>query len=171
MKIIILGPVASGKTTLAKVLSEETNIPFFQMDEIVHDDIHQVKRDDEEQKKLINSIIKKNKEWIIEGMPRNQLDLLASNATSILYLNVSKKKLRKRLWLRSLKIKLGLEKANYQLDKELYQRMLNYIKEEDNHTLKEVSQKYPSKVIILKNQKEIEIFLKALKEGEILKYQ
>ena len=171
MKIVILGPVASGKTTLAKELSEEIGIPFFQMDEIVHDDENQVKRDEQEQRKMINEIIHKNKEWIMEGMPRNHLEVLAANATSIIYLYKNKKELKRSLFLRTLANKLGIIKVKYKVDKNLYNRMKEYIENEDHSTLKELTKKYSSKLIIIKNKKELEVFKTALKEGEILKYQ
>ncbi|OOC61399.1 EutP/PduV family microcompartment system protein [Paenibacillus ihbetae] len=50
-KILIMGSVASGKTTLARRLSEQLHIPWFELDAIVH---HQTstgryKRTEEEQ--------------------------------------------------------------------------------------------------------------------------
>lgn len=38
MKILVIGIVASGKTTLAKKLSKESNIEHYEIDTIVHDD-------------------------------------------------------------------------------------------------------------------------------------
>jgi adenylate kinase family enzyme len=38
-KIYIVGIVASGKTTFAKQLSKITGIPWYELDNIVHDDI------------------------------------------------------------------------------------------------------------------------------------
>lgn len=171
MKIVVLGPVASGKTTLAEKLSQEIGIPVFHMDEIVHDDEHDTKRTDEEQRQMINDIIRKEKEWIIEGMPRNQLEVLASNATTIIYLYVDKKELKWRFWWRCLKIKRGVMKVKYKMNNQLYHRMKKYIEEDNHETLKELQKKYSSKLIIIRNKKEEEIFFKALKEGEILKYQ
>ena len=37
MKILILGVVASGKTTLAKRMSEENNINYYEIDSIIKD--------------------------------------------------------------------------------------------------------------------------------------
>ena len=44
MKTLIVGGVGSGKTTLAKYLSNYFDIPFFSIDNIVHDDTKGVKR-------------------------------------------------------------------------------------------------------------------------------
>ena len=43
-KIYIIGPVGSGKTTLAKCLSKKYNIPYYELDKVVHDDIKHCKR-------------------------------------------------------------------------------------------------------------------------------
>ena len=171
MKTLILGPVASGKSTLARNLSKECSIPSFELDKIVHDDEKKIKREEQEQRKIINKIIRENKEWIIEGMPRTHLEVLSSAATTILYLDISKKKLRKNLFLRHLKIKLGLLKVGYKADKKLYKMMLEYIEKENYEDRKFVMTKYPSKIIILKNKKEIKKFYDAMREGEIIKYQ
>ena len=171
MKILVLGPVASGKTTIARDLIKELNLPEFSIDYIVHDDEKNVVRTEEEQRKMINDIIKQNKEWIIEGMPRTHLEVLASAATTILYLDVEKKELRKRLFFRIWKNKLGIEKVGYKVDKKLIQRMKDYIENDNKEVLNECMKKYPSKLIILKNKKEYQSFINALKNGEELKYQ
>ena len=36
MKIYIIGAVASGKTTLAKTLSDRLEIPYYSLDKVVH---------------------------------------------------------------------------------------------------------------------------------------
>ena len=46
MKILIVGPVGTGKTTYAKRISEESNIKCWEIDSIVHDDKNSIKRDD-----------------------------------------------------------------------------------------------------------------------------
>ena len=171
MKILVLGPVASGKTTVARQLIKETNLPEFSIDYIVHDDEENRVRTEEEQRKIINDIIKQNKEWIIEGIPRTHLEVLASNATTIIYLYKEKKELKRSLFLRTIANKLKIIKVNYKVDKELYKRMREYIDKEDHSTLKELTKKYPSKLVIIKNKKELEVFRTALREGEILKYQ
>lgn len=70
-KILIIGIVASGKTTLAKRLSKTLNIPWFELDCIVH---HQTeneryKRTPEEQIAAIESIDRRGS-WIFEGTDR-----------------------------------------------------------------------------------------------------
>ena len=77
MKIVILGPVASGKTTLSKTLAERLQIPRYEIDEIVHNDETKEKRTKQEQQEILNKILKEKDEWIIEGMPRSHLEVLS----------------------------------------------------------------------------------------------
>ena len=44
MKILIIGPVASGKTTVAKKISEHTGIKHYEIDSIVHNDKNNIKK-------------------------------------------------------------------------------------------------------------------------------
>lgn len=43
MKILIIGIVASGKTTLAEKLSNKLKIKYYEIDSIVHDDKNNLK--------------------------------------------------------------------------------------------------------------------------------
>ena len=58
MKTLIVGGVGSGKTTLAKYLSNYFDIPFFSIDSIVYDENNK-KRDVLEQNSLANKINRK----------------------------------------------------------------------------------------------------------------
>lgn len=90
----------------------------------------------------INKIIKENKEWIIETPLINNLPIIASQANYIILIKEEKNK----RFLRSLKE--GME--------------FNKLSKEEKDLLK----KYPSKIIILKNKKEIEKCLEAMKKDE-----
>ena len=86
MKILIIGIVASGKTTLAKTLSRESGICHYEIDSIVHDDLNNRKRSIDEQLEIINHI-NKNKDWIIEGTLRKNLDVLLEFADKIIFID------------------------------------------------------------------------------------
>lgn len=53
MKLLIIGSVANGKTTLAKKLEKKYNIKMYEIDSIVHNDKYNVKRTVEEHKQLL----------------------------------------------------------------------------------------------------------------------
>ncbi|EGT3616940.1 hypothetical protein FHH43_11970 [Clostridium perfringens] len=84
MKILIFGIVASGKTTLAKKLSKELSIPYFEDDCIAWGflDGKRYKHSDEEQKSIIEKI-DKNESWIIEGTYRKSQQLTYDLANQV----------------------------------------------------------------------------------------
>ena len=57
MKTLIIGNLGSGKTTLAEKIGKMYEIPFFSIDNIVHDDTKGVKRTNQEQIDIINNSI------------------------------------------------------------------------------------------------------------------
>lgn len=112
MKILIIGSVASGKTTFAKKLSKELNIDYYEIDSIVHDDENNKKRTPNEQRKIIDKINKFDN-WIIEGTLRKNLFYLLDYADKIIYLDIPINIRKKRIITRFIKQKLKLEKSNY----------------------------------------------------------
>lgn len=71
-KILILGIVASGKTTLAKEISQKINIPWYELDTIVHHETPhgRNKRTPDEQIAVIQDI-DRHGAWIFEGTDRH----------------------------------------------------------------------------------------------------
>lgn len=97
-KILISGIVASGKTTLAKRLSEAMNIPWYELDSIVY---HQTateryKRTAEEQIEVINHIDRSGT-WIMEGTDRKSYRCLFDMADTVIFLDPP-------LWKRRIRI-------------------------------------------------------------------
>lgn len=74
LKIDIVGSVASGKTTLARKISKEFNIPHYEKDNVVwkRTPSGDVKKTPQERDAYFNDIISK-KEWVVEGSPRQSL--------------------------------------------------------------------------------------------------
>lgn len=126
MKLLIIGIVASGKTTLARKLSIKYNIPYFEIDQIVHDDINNLKRNNKEQMDIINGIDKNNKDWIIEGTLRRNMDYLLNLANKIVYIDIPVKIRRKRIVTRYIKQKLGIEKSNYKPSLKMLKMMFKW---------------------------------------------
>ena len=87
-KVYIVGIVASGKTTLAKKLSKRLNIPYYELDCIVHHktDTGRYKRTPEQQVKVIKDINNADN-WIIEGTYRESCHCLFDMADKIIFLN------------------------------------------------------------------------------------
>lgn len=154
MKILIVGIVASGKTTLARRLSKLLNIKHYEIDSVVHDDERNIKRSEAEQKKLFNKI-NKNDSWIIEGTLRKHLFYLCDLADVIIYLDIPVSVRRFRILTRFIKQKLGIEKCNYPVNFEMLKLMYKWTNdfEKNKCDFEEKLFKYRDKIVIEKNGK------------------
>ena len=129
MKILIIGTVGTGKTTLARKLSKEYNIKYYEIDSIVHDDSNNgIKRSIEEQNKIIKEI-DKEKSWIIEGTLRKNLYYLLEKADKIIYLNIPRRIRNVRIFTRYIKQKFKIEKSNYKPTMEMLKLMYKWSNE------------------------------------------
>lgn len=154
MKILIVGIVASGKTTMAKRLSKLLNIEHYEIDSIVHDDINNVKRSESEQKKIFNKI-DKNDSWIIEGTLRKHLFYLCDMADVIIYMDIPVGVRKVRILTRFIKQKLGIEKCNYKVNLEMLRLMYKWTNdfEINKSEFEENLFKYQDKVVVEKKGK------------------
>ena len=154
-KIYIIGPVGSGKTTLANKMYEDLNIPVYHLDEVVWEKHNgaDIKRSDEEIKKLFDKILMQDA-WIIEDVGRNKFFRGVIKADTIIFLNIKKSVLYRRILLRWIKQKLGLEKAPYRQGfKELKQMFEWAAKDIKNNKLNGLDD-YLDKIVVL-NEKTI----------------
>ena len=165
MKTLIVGGVGSGKTTLAKYLSNYFDIPFFSIDSIVYDENNK-KRDVLEQNSLANKINRENKEYIIEGVLRENLDFLLNICDQIIFLDYPSNVTLKRIKFRYFKQKLGLEKCDYVPNREMYNNMIKWNKEFDRDKLMNKLSKYSKKLLIIRNDKELKVYYKYLDKNK-----
>lgn len=157
-KILISGIVASGKTTLAKRLSEAMKIPWYELDSIVY---HQTateryKRTAEEQVEVINHI-DRGGAWIMEGTDRKSYRCLFDMADTVIFLDPPLWKRRIRILTRFIKQNIGIEPCNYQPDFKMLKAMYKWTREfEQNRDDFEARlQLYKDKVIILSDNKDL----------------
>lgn len=166
MKIYIFGIVASGKTTLAKSISQEYKIPCYEGDCIAWavSEGRRYKRSDIEQKQEIDRINNQG-EWIIEGTYRESQRCIFDMADKIIFLDTP-------LWIRKIRIvtrfikqKLGIEKCHYKSDMKMLKLMFKWTKEfeRDRNRYETILNSYQDKLVIIKSSKE----LKTKWEGEL----
>ncbi|ASS74213.1 hypothetical protein CIG75_03910 [Tumebacillus algifaecis] len=159
-KVLIIGIVASGKTTLAKRLSERFNIPWYELDSIVH---HQTetgryKRTAYEQIEVIKNIDKIGV-WIFEGTDRPSYRCLFEMADTIIFLDTPLWKRRIRILARFLKQILGIEKCNYKPDIEMLKMMYKWTRdfERSRDDFESRLRLYKGKVIRLNDNNDLNI--------------
>ncbi|MFF2912093.1 hypothetical protein [Paenibacillus sp. NPDC057934] len=157
-KVFIIGIVASGKTTLAKRLSEKMNIPWYELDSIVH---HQTsagrfKRTTDQQLEVIMDI-DQDGQWIFEGTDRESYQCLYEMADTIIFLDTPLWKRRIRIFVRFVKQNLGIEKCHYKSDftmlKKMYQWTRDFERNRDSFEAK--LQLFQDKVIRIYDNKKL----------------
>ena len=121
MKIHITGGPGSGKTTLAGQLSGQYGIPRCDLDDIQWDNAsgaYGQKRDPRERYALLNRILEQD-DWITEGVYYSWCGRCFEEADRIILLNVPRRTYRRRIILRFLRRRLGLEKGRKETLKSL----------------------------------------------------
>jgi adenylate kinase family enzyme len=102
-KIHIIGSVGSGKTTLARNLSNKLSIPYYELDNVVwkRHKPRDIKRTNEERDQLLSTIVHSNT-WIIEDAHYNEWVFQSfNNADLIVFLDTENFKRKYRIKLNS----------------------------------------------------------------------
>lgn len=164
MKILIIGNVGSGKTTLSNNLAKLYGIKLFSIDNIVYDDENKLKREKLDQINLLNKINRENKEYIIEGVLRKNMDFLLNLVDKVVIIDLDKKILKNRIRKRYIKQKIGISKDKYLVSKVNLGEMYDWIEKYDYERINKLIIKYSRKIIYLKTTKDINKYLKAVKK-------
>ena len=167
MKLYIVGPVASGKSTLARQLSQLTGTPCFHLDEIVHakdptNPQGNRKRSVQERDELFHAILAKDS-YIMEDTGRSCFLEGMEQADSVVLLDVSHILRRKRVVTRWLRQRLGLESCSYRLSVSMLRDMFlwsrNYETGADGTRAR--AEQFPQRLTILRSRREIAAFLRS----------
>jgi adenylate kinase family enzyme len=158
MKILIIGIVAAGKTTLARKLSETLNISWYEGDCIKYreDENGRNKRTPQEQLDLIIKI-NTQESWIIEGTPRKSQEILFDLSDRIIFLDPPLIARYCRILIRYIKQKLGIEKCHYKASIHMLKMMFRWTNEfeQDRASFETRLNLYGNKVIRVKRSYDI----------------
>lgn len=168
MKIAIIGHSGAGKSTLAKELSNYYNCPLLYLDKIQFE-ANWKSRDKTKARKMVKDFMLENESWVIDG---NYSDFYQSErleeADQILFLNFSRFNCLWRAYKRYKKYKNQTrESASPGCDEKLDWTFIKWILFESRTSkrkkhFKQITEDYSTKVFLLKNQNEIDLFLRDL---------
>lgn len=154
MKIYIIGPFGSGKTTLSKKIAKKYNINCYELDCLVYDDENNhIKRTNDEIYRLFSNILKKDS-WIIEDVGRDRFNKGMECADKIYYLNISKLRVYTRVVKRWIRQRIGKEKFNYPPTLWQFYDMIKAARKSLKNQKEKIGKlkKYEDKVIFLTNK-------------------
>ena len=69
MKILIIGPLGAGKSSLAYAINKKMNIPRLNLDEVCR--INNTYRTESEQLDILNNFLKTHSNWVMEGSQKS----------------------------------------------------------------------------------------------------
>lgn len=159
MKIRIIGCSGSGKTYLAKRLSEKYNIPNFDLDDIQWDNSQNsygVKMPIEKRNQMLNDILQQP-DWIIDGVYYAWVQKSFEDADVIYVLDIPKWLYRFRIIKRFIKRKIGLESGKKETFKSVCD-LLEWTNTFQNTNMKEIIrilEPHKEKVVYIKKKDEI----------------
>lgn len=158
-KIHIIGSVGSGKTTLARKLSTQLQIPYYELDNVVWKRFGtgDIKRTPKERDNYLKDIVNLDK-WVIEGVHHKWIVPCLQNADVILFLDTKLSIRRFRIIKRFFMQKLGLETANYKPTLRILKDLYKYNTVFEYHSKPEILKMlrpYDNKLILFKSDIEI----------------
>ena len=160
MKIRIIGCSGSGKTYLAKRLSDKYSIPNFDLDDIQWDNSQNsygVKMPIEKRNQILNNILQQS-DWIIDGVYYAWVQKSFEDADVIYVLDMPKRLYRYRIIKRFIKRKVGLEKGKKETLKSVC-NLLKWTNTFQNTNMKEIVEilePHKEKVVYIKKKEEID---------------
>ncbi|CEG26171.1 AAA family ATPase [Bacillus sp. B-jedd] len=166
MKIRIIGSVGSGKTTLARLLSRQLDIPFYELDNVVRERLPSGdrRRTEEEMGECLDEILHMDS-WIIEGVHNENWTYETFRQADVqVYLDPPYSTRIYRITSRFILQKLGLEKANYKVTNDMLFKMFKWNRHFEQVGRPNFFNTYADerKLKVIRNKRELAGFLKDL---------
>ncbi|EGL15216.1 MULTISPECIES: DNA topology modulation protein FlaR [Paenibacillus] len=163
-KIHIMGSVGSGKTTLARRLSAEWQLPFYELDNVVwkRTPSGDVRRTDEERDACLTEIVRADA-WITEGAHcSGWVGSCLERADLIILVDTEYSTRLRRIITRFIRQKLGREKANYKPTWTIFRNMFRWNRQyetEGRAQIMELLEPYGVKLLVLKDTSQLDTLL------------
>ena len=165
MKIYVVGPVASGKTTLARRLSDTLGVSCFHLDEVVYEKVPGSKfgnrrRTDAERDSLFAEILARES-YIIEDTGRECFVEGMRQADAVILLDTPRCVRINRIVVRWIKQNLGLEPCAYRPNAKMLRMMFRWASNYDNGSdgTKARAMQFGEKLSILRSRAQIERYI------------
>ncbi|QAA23433.1 AAA family ATPase [Sporolactobacillus terrae] len=160
-RIHIIGSVGSGKTTLARRLSKNYNIPYYELDNVVwkRTSSGDLRRSDEERDHYLEQIVR-SKRWIIEGAHAHHwVNKSFEAADLIIFLDPPYFVRIYRITKRFIRQKLRIEAAHYTPSFKIFKKMFEWnrtFEKESKPQIVNLLRRDPAHSMILNDAAEIE---------------
>jgi adenylate kinase family enzyme len=167
MKVAIIGYAGSGKSTLANVISKKFNLPVLHVDTISFYPNWVENSNEERLSKMTEFLSKNNENWVIDGnYYRTCFDERMEQADSIILLNFNRftcyfQALKRAIKYRN-KERVSAPKGCKEKFSLSFQWWILFSGRTNKRKkiFKDTIERYKNKVIILKNRKEVNEFIK-----------
>ncbi|WP_194540029.1 DNA topology modulation protein FlaR [Paenibacillus sp. JZ16] len=158
-RIHIIGSVGSSKTTLARTLSAQLHIPYYELDNVVWEraEPNDIRRSEADRDAMLLSIVNK-KCWIIEGAHLKWVSPSFCRADLIVFLNPSYSTITYRIITRFIKQRLRLEQAHYTPTWDMFKKMFAWsaaYQREGRYQIQDTLEDYPGKVVVVNDLKQL----------------
>ncbi|RCW39623.1 EutP/PduV family microcompartment system protein [Paenibacillus prosopidis] len=158
-KIHIIGSTGSGKTFLARKLSNQLNIPYFELDSVMWSSSVEFsgKNPPGKRDKLLEDIITKD-QWIVEGIYYKWVSRSFEEDDIIIFLTPKPLNRAIKIITRFIKQRTGIEKANYKQTLKGLAEMLKWNQKFDFENKKKIFEcleNHKKKLIVVNNNKEV----------------
>lgn len=171
MKIRIVGPCGSGKSSLTRELSKEFNIPYYEIDNMIWDRSEEDLRYPEEVRNATFFKIIQSESWILEGAQSNWTGE-SFRCADIIFILVPNVWVRDyRIIKRFIRSRTGIEAWNYkQSFSNLMKMMVKWNHQYNLYEVSHLTQAYSDKRFYIKSKrdavKHIQEYISAVRKDD-----